>query len=107
MATEAISASRQIHTLLQKDYRRCAEAGRSAGTLLKLLDVLGREPMITVKNAAVRLGVSQVAATRALIRLEQMKIVKEQTGGDYARVFAYQSYLKIIAEDTSPFPNDR
>ncbi len=74
-------------------------AGESA-TVLRLHERLQQHPVISASAAAVALRVTHPTATKALRTLEQHGIVREITGGDYRRLFAYTEYLDILNSES-------
>jgi Fic family protein len=58
-------------------------------------DLIGR-PLVTPTSASKMYGVSYQAANSAISRLLEAGILRELTGGNYARVFAANDVLRII-----------
>ncbi len=76
--------------------------GRQAANVLRVFDVLRLQPLATVSLLAERAGISFVTAARAVDALEHLGIVREITGRQRHRVFAYAAYLAILNEGTEP-----
>ena len=100
-ATEAVEAAQKISRLFVKDRERIAKTGRSAGSALRMQELLQRQPILSGANASKALHLSAPTARAALATLQKLKVVREITGRQRDRLFAYQQYLDIIAEGTS------
>ena len=76
--------------------------GKSAGTALRLHQLLMSRPIVSVSTAAARLKLSFPAINKSFDRLEKLRIVREFTGRQRNRLFAYDACLKILSEGTEP-----
>lgn len=92
----AVSTARQLLDLFTR--HRKLLAGESA-TVLRLHDRLQHHPITSAKAAAQSLDVTHPTATKALRTLEHHGIVREVTGGDYRRLYAYSAYLEILNDE--------
>ena len=68
---------------------------------VRLFEVLPDHPMITMPAAAQLIEASSPTAAKAIEMLCHAGILHEVTGKRRDRVYAYQSYLDVLAEDTS------
>ena len=59
-------------------------------------------PIISIVSASDKLTLTTPTVTASLKHLEKLGIVREVTGGKYARLYAYHKYLKILNEGTEP-----
>ena len=57
--------------------------------------------MVTLPSAARLVSTSSPTAGKAIEFLCRIGILREVTGRERDRVYAYQSYLDVLAEDTS------
>ena len=101
-ANAAAKTARQIVQLFEEDRRAIAKSGRSAVSMHSVLALLQRAPLTTIRDAAMRLSISQPTASSALARLESLGIVKEISGRQRTRLYAYDRYLDILNEGTEP-----
>ena len=62
----------------------------------KLIDQLTANPFITIKRAAEMMGVSYTTVQRALVKLEDLHIVQEISGGKRNRVYCAKQILTIL-----------
>jgi Fic family protein len=65
------------------------------------LDVLPEHPMVTLPAAMDLLKTTKPTAGKAIEALCKAGILKEATGKRRGRVYAYEAYLKVLAEDTA------
>jgi Fic family protein len=97
VSTEAINTARRIFAL--RDEHRNAineKISGSAGSGLRLLDYLYEQPMINVRMVERRLGTSFVTASKLVEQFVTLEILKEITGGQRNRRYAYAPYLALF-----------
>jgi Fic family protein len=99
VATEATETAREILALRERDRARIVDdLGRRAGTGIRLLDFLFRQPIVSVKLVAQILSLSTPAANNLVADLERMGLLRETTGNKRNRVFEYSDYLNLFRE---------
>lgn len=98
-AGEAVTTAQRLLALFTEDRVRLEGAPAS---VLRLHERLQVQPVVSVARVAKAIGVSHPTASKALRRLEEMGLVSEITGGDYARLYAYTDYLAILSEGAEP-----
>jgi Fic family protein len=103
-AEQATSTARRILAMFERDRQRVERVGRGAGTALRVFDILRRGPVSAAARIASRTGLSRPAVGAALVRLQDLGIVREVTGRRWGRVFAYGEYLDVLSEGTEPLP---
>lgn len=95
---QAVHALDRIDALL--DWKEGAlERVRSAnlrGVAVRIVEDLIGYPMVTATTASHMYEVSFQAANTAIKRLQGLGLLRERTGGRYARVFAARDVLRII-----------
>ncbi|HED12518.1 MAG TPA: Fic family protein [Gammaproteobacteria bacterium] len=101
-ATEATEAAQRLWTLFDEDRRRIQEQGKIAGTALRVHDLLQQRPIISITAACKALELTHPAVNKSLRKLEEMNIVKELTGRQRNRLYAYDGYIQILSEGTEP-----
>lgn len=99
-ATNAVETAKRLFILFQKDEQKIHAVGRSASTSLRVFRVMCRRPLLNLKHVCHHTGLSFPAATKAMQSLEKLDLVREITGQERNRVFAYHSYLNILNEGT-------
>ncbi|MBA4173183.1 MAG: cell filamentation protein Fic [Hyphomicrobium sp.] len=101
---QGFDTAQRLLSLFQQDEQKIAELGRASATALRLHTDFKRHPVLTVPNAAHRLGLSQPTIQSALGHLQRLAIVTEITGQRRDRVYSYSQYLSILDEGTEPLP---
>ena len=93
---DALSRAERINQQLDQWRERVSRTG--SGVALRLLDLLGTNPFMTVRKAEAQLGVAYNTAAAALRRLVQLRIVKQISEARRDRVFCAQALLDILEE---------
>lgn len=100
-ANDVVSTARRIMELRETDRRRVAALGRAGVNGLRLFDLLGRHPILSIPFAARRLELSHQTCTKLFLHLASIGILH---GDDRqrGRIFRYRAYLDILSEGTEP-----
>jgi Fic family protein len=101
-ANGAVDTALRIVDLRDRDRERIATGlGRRAWNAHRLLDELFRQPVVTARTVEEMLGVSQPTASGLVRDLAELGILREVTGRQRYRIFAYPEYLGLFpgAED--------
>ncbi len=97
VATEATETATRIMQLREHDRGRIIDAlGRRSGNGLALLDELFERPVVRTKAVEQMLQVSQPTASALVRDLLQLGLLRELTGKQRYRVFAYADYLNLF-----------
>ncbi len=99
-ANEAVETARQLFTLFEEDRARIRSLGRPAASMLRVHDLLQRQPIIGIVPASKELKVTHPTVMKALANLQELKIVHEVTGRRRGRLFAYSRYMTILNRGT-------
>jgi Fic family protein len=92
---DAIDNSRAIITLLD-NYRGMVEQKRPSMYVFKLLDLISRNPYISIPRAAEMLKTSFHTAKAAIEKLQLMKILTETTDKERGKIYCAEELLKIF-----------
>lgn len=103
-AQSAVSAAERVLELFRNDRERLQNMGRSAGSALRVHQLLQRNPVLSIADAAIKLSMSWPGVKNAVATLELQGILREFTGQRRNRLYSYDAYLNILAEDTEPLP---
>lgn len=98
----AVETAHRLLALFRDDAERVAALGRPAANVLRVFGALRQRPLATIKDIVARTGVSYPTTARAIQALESLGIVREITGRQRDRVFAYDGYLAILNEGAEP-----
>jgi Fic family protein len=99
-ANQASQTARQILNLFEADGAKLSHLGRSAGTALRVHDLMRRRPVLSIAKAVDDLKLSHPTLSKAFSNLTNLGIVREVTGRRRDRLFAYGQYLAILNEGT-------
>ncbi|MDX9981440.1 MAG: hypothetical protein RBU25_15565 [Lentisphaeria bacterium] len=99
-ADDAVAAARRLHTVIGEHRRALTAHGETTMNAVRLFESLPDHPMVTLPSAAKLIEASPPTAGKAIGLLCRMNILQEVTGKQRDRVYAYQSYLDVLAEDT-------
>jgi Fic family protein len=100
-ADDGVSAAKRLFALLSKDRRTVASHEAATVSAIRLLDVLPEHPMVTLPAVMGLLKTTKPTAGKAIDALSKAGVLKETTGKQRDRVYAYAAYLKVLAEDTA------
>ncbi len=101
-ANQAVDAAQRILRLFEQDSGRIRAEGRIAGSALQIHAHLQRHPIVSIPKTADAVGVSAPTVGKVVHRLGELGILREITGRQRGRLFAYDGYLKILSEGTEP-----
>jgi Fic family protein len=104
VATSATETTRRLLALVEADRRSIQELGRAAASAARLHDLVTREVVFRIPQAAVRLDSTEVTVGNAARNLERLGIVAETTGRSRNKRFVYREYLRIVEEGTAEQP---
>lgn len=102
-ADQGVATARCILDLFEADKRKVEEIlGKAAPSALKILGHMQKKPVIAVKDLIGPLGLTVPTVNTALRNLEKAGIIREITGRQRDRLFAYKDYLALLEEGTEP-----
>ncbi len=96
MSEDALSRATRINQLLARWQKTVS--GESSKAPLRVVELLGANPFITIKHAAEKLGVAFTTAQRAMERLERAGIIKPVNDAKRDRVYCAQTLLGVLEE---------
>lgn len=99
-AEGAVQTAQRLLSLFQKDQSRIQQAGRAAGSALRVHQVLQERPIVSLQELANRTDLSFHAVTSGMQILEKLGVARELTGKKRNRLFGYDQYLAILGEGT-------
>ncbi len=106
VSREATETARRI-LLLREQHREAVTThlGRAAGSAHRILEQLYRRPILSVADVREITGTTYAAANKMVSRLVALGILQEMTGHKRNRLFRYQLYIDIFAEN-APTENE-
>ncbi|WP_437528260.1 Fic family protein [Sorangium sp. So ce726] len=106
VAAQAQETARKILDLRTRYQDLLQREGKAAATLLRVLDVLFAQPVLTPATLEAKLGVSYVTANNHVARLEELGILHEMTGYKRNRRFSFAPYLALF-DSAAPAPGSK
>lgn len=103
-AEQAATAARRILAVFEGHRRRIETLGRPAASLLRVFEHMQRNPIISIPTAAEGIGISAPTVAKSLEHMQQLGMLREITGRQRHRLFAYDAYIAILSEGTEPIP---
>ena len=97
-ADDGVRIAQAIHALIGRDRGRVVGHERATVAAVRLLDRLPFTPVVTVPGATKLLGVTAPPTRKAIELLEQIGVLRETTGKQRDRVYAYHDYLELLTE---------
>jgi len=103
VSEQAASTAKQI-TNMQVEHRQMVQTQFRTPSALRLLDHLYHQPVVSIHGAAAALDVKFPTARRIVQGMEGLGLLREITGKQHYRLFAYGPYLDLLREGTDPEP---
>lgn len=101
VAASATETTRRLLALVESDRQAIHALGRASGSALRVHDLLVRDIVVRIPEAARTLELSDVTIANAMTHLQRLEIVREITGRPRNKLFAYSRYLGILQEGTA------
>jgi len=103
VANEAVVRARKIIELRERAREvASARGGRKSGNLLRAIDSLFKQPLVTASSLAKELDTSFVTANGIALTLAELELLTEETGYKRNRRFRFAPYLALFEEDDPP-----
>jgi Fic family protein len=102
-AEQAATAARRILAVFEDHRRKIETLSRPAASVLRVFEHMQRNPILSIPRAAGKIGISAPTVAKSLEHMRQLGILREITGRQRHRLFAYDAYLAILNEGTEPF----
>jgi len=90
----------RIVALFRNDRERISAAGDQTNSMLRIHELLQTHPFVNAAQAQRKTGLSAPTVNKAFEALESLGVVREVTGKQRGRVFAYGAFLDILDEGT-------
>lgn len=99
-AGQAVETAQRLLRQAADDRERIGQLGRTAGSLLQVHQVLQERPVASAAWIATQTGLAPATVNTCLRQLDAAGLVIEMTGQKRNRLYGYQSYLRILNEET-------
>ncbi len=101
-AEGAVQTAKKVAAMFADDRRKIQGLGKPAGSALRVHQALTQSPVLTAPKAVELTRLTFPTVLASMKHLEKLRIVRELTGKQRDRVFAYNSYIKTLSEGTEP-----
>jgi len=99
---QAVSAARRIIALLEADRKKIEGLGRPAASVLRIHQYAQTHPILSIASTAKKVGITFPTVGASVDHMQKLGIMREITGKQRHRLFAYRGYLDILSEGTEP-----
>jgi Fic family protein len=96
-ADDAVAAAKRIFALLSEDRRAVVASDGATVNSVRLFDQLPKHPIMTLATAMNALKSSKPTASKAIDALQKAGVLREVTGKQRDRVYAYDRYLAVLS----------
>ena len=103
-AEQAAATARDLIAMFEAHRQEIRGLGRGAASALRVHELMQARPIVTIKTVSDSLGISFPTAGAALERLVAIGLVRETTGLQRGRSYAYAQYLALLDRGTDPLP---
>lgn len=97
---EAVETARNLYGTVNADRKRIIDSASSSLAAIRLFESLPRHPIVTIGSVMRMLETTKPTAGRAVEMLVDAGILREMTGRQRGRSFAYQTYLDLLRTGT-------
>ncbi|MGL4465727.1 MAG: Fic family protein [Planctomycetia bacterium] len=98
-ADDGVTTAQRLFALLNKDRQRLLNAPGATVPAIRLFDALPGQPVVTLAGVMKALKTTKPTASKAISMLVDARILKETTGKQRDRVYAYHGYLRLLTGD--------
>jgi Fic family protein len=103
-AEQASETARDLIAMFEEHRQLISGLGRSAPSALRVHEFMQARPVVTIQSVTDGLETSFPTASGALEKLTDLGVVRETTGKQRGRVYAYSDYLTLLDRGTEPLP---
>lgn len=100
-AEDGVGAAIRIFDLVGKGRRAVISHEYATIPAIRLFDLLPENPVVTLSRVMGLLDTTKPTAGKAIDALCRAGVLRETTGRQRDRVYAWSAYLKVLAEDTA------
>jgi Fic family protein len=100
IAKEATDTARDLFALVTADRARALAAPASSVMAVRLFEVLGQHPIVTIARVTELLEITKPTATKAVNTLVDVGILTETSGRRRDRTYSYSAYLDHLRVGT-------
>ena len=101
VAASATETTRQLVKLVENDRQRIFAVGRAAPSASRLHELLVKQVVFRIPEAARLLALSEPTIASAAAHLERLGVASEVTGRPRNKLYVYSTYLSVLEEGTA------
>jgi Fic family protein len=101
-AEQATETAQKITALFKTNDEKIKKLGKVSGSVLRLHAYLQKQPVSDTGNAVKGSGLTPPTVINAFEKLEKLGIVRETTGRERKRLYAYVDYIELLNKGTEP-----
>ena len=101
-AEQATETAQTITALFKTNDEKIKKLGKVSGSVLRLHAYLQKQPVSDTGHAVTGSGLTLPTVINAFEQLEKLGIVRETTGRERKRLYAYAAYLELLNKGTEP-----
>ncbi|MDF2941013.1 MAG: filamentation induced by cAMP protein Fic [Gammaproteobacteria bacterium] len=95
-SSQATETAKSILTLFEQDRLKIEQVGKASASMLIVHNYLQKSPINDTATLVKKCNITLPTVLRSLENLEKLGIVREITGKERNRIFAYSSYITIL-----------
>ena len=99
-AEDGVAVAQALFSRINQDRETVAGHRSATVSAIRLFDQLPRHPIVTLSRAIELLNTSKPTALKAIAALVDAGVLRETTGKQRDRVYAYHHYLEVLTRDT-------
>lgn len=100
-ADDGLVVAQSLFNQINTDRATVTQHDSATVTAIRLYDLLPKHPIVTLPLATELLATTTPTAIKAIKALEDAGILRETTGKQRDRVYAYRRYLDLLTKDTA------
>ena len=101
-ANQAAGAAQKITNLFKVDEKKIKGIGKASGSVIRLHAYLQKQPISDTGKAVTGTGLTLPTVIRSFQELEKLEIVRETSGRERGRMYAYIDYLDLLNQGAEP-----
>jgi Fic family protein len=99
-ADDGVAAAKRLFALLGQDRQTLVGHAKATVTAIRLFDQLPTHPIVTLPGVMDLLKTTKPTAIKGIDVLKRAGVLRETTGKQRDRVYAYHGYLQVLTKDT-------
>jgi Fic family protein len=99
-ADDGVNMAHRVFALLNKHRQELLRHDAATVSAIRLFDLLPAHPMVTLAKTIDLLETTKPTASKAIDVLQKVSVLREITGKQRDRVYAYHDYLQLLTKDT-------